>query len=135
MSGSQVCLINPPLISQRNDPHTGIIFMPFMCASVAAYLRQQGVGLQVVDALGLNPLRCAPYGSNQIQGLSIGDTVDRIDPDCRTVVFYFGGVVAYRAILELLRECKRRYPDKQYVLMENSQAVTAISLRSKAVEF
>lgn len=131
----QVCLVNPPLISQENDPHTGIIFMPFMLACLAAYLKQQGVAVQVLDAFGLDPLRFAPFGKNQIQGLSINATVERIDPDCSTVVFYFGGVVAYRAIVELLRECKRRFSGKQYILMENAQAVTAISLRSKAAEF
>jgi radical SAM superfamily enzyme YgiQ (UPF0313 family) len=91
--------------------------------------------VQIVDAFGLDPLRFAPFGKNQIQGLSIEATVERIDQECHTVVFYFGGVVAYRAIVELLRECKRRFPDKQYILMENAQAVTAISLRSKAAEF
>jgi anaerobic magnesium-protoporphyrin IX monomethyl ester cyclase len=131
----EICLINPPLISQRNDPHTGIIFMPFMLASLSAYLRQQGWEVQVLDAFGLAPARFAPYERKQIQGLSISETIEQIHPAARIIILHFGGVVAYRAIVELLRECRRRYPEKKYVLMENAQAVTSLSLRAKAGEF
>lgn len=134
MRSVEVCLINPPLISQRNDPHTGIIFMPFMLASLSAYLRREGVSVQVLDALGLAPSSVAPFGENQIQGLTTAKTVESVDPGCKLIVFYFGGVVAYRAIVELLGICKQKYPDKTIALMENAQAVTAISLRSKASE-
>ena len=135
MPSSEICLINPPLISQRNDPHTGIIFMPFMLAALSAYLRQRGWKVQVLDAFGLAPSRFAPYGRKQIQGLSILETVQQIHSSAQVIILHFGGVVAYRAIVELLGECRRRYPGKKYVLMENAQAVTSLSLRAKAEEF
>ena len=106
-----------------------------MLASLSAYLRQQGWEVQVLDAFGLAPERFAPYERKQIQGLSISETIEQIHPAARIIILHFGGVVAYRAIVELLRECRRRYPEKKYVLMENAQAVTSLSLRAKAVEF
>ncbi|MCF3652082.1 B12-binding domain-containing radical SAM protein [Synoicihabitans lomoniglobus] len=131
----KVCLINPPLISQKDDPHTGIIFMPFMLAYLSAFLKQQGHQVHVTDALGEAPAKYLPFEDRYIQGLSIQETVNKIPVDTEVVIIYFIGVAAHRAISDIAIEIRKRHPNTRLVLMENSQAVTAISLRHDAEAF
>jgi len=128
----KVCLINPPLISQKDDPHTGIIFMPFLLAYLSSYLKKEGYDVVVVDALGEAPAKFKPFEDRQIQGLSIEETVRRTPADVEVVFVYFIGVSAFRAVEELAKIFRRDRPKTRLVLMENSQAVTAISLRHEA---
>ncbi|NQY73154.1 MAG: B12-binding domain-containing radical SAM protein [Candidatus Margulisbacteria bacterium] len=121
-------LINPPLISQKNDPHTGIIYMPFMLAYLSSYLKKVGHEVQVIDGFGEAPMQFDTLDKLQVQGMSVPDIVSKIQPDCQMIFIYFSGVVAYRIIEEILKEIKCVYPNVMCVLVENSQAVTAFSV-------
>lgn len=131
----KVTLINPPLISKKNDPHTGLIFMPFMLAHLLSYLKQCGAQTQLIDGLGENPWKFSDFGKMQIQGLTLEEIVTKIDPESEVCFFYFGGIVAYSGIVTLLQNIKQKFPKMICILVENAQAVTAPSLKKDAGHF
>jgi len=129
----KIALINPPLISQKNDPHTGIIFMPFMLAYLSSYLKNNGYKIQLVDAFGESPWTLKPFlNKMQIQGLPLDKIVEKIDEDTSVAFIYFSGVVAYAGIAQIVTLLKNRFPKILVVLVENSQAVTAFSVKHDA---
>jgi radical SAM superfamily enzyme YgiQ (UPF0313 family) len=128
----KIALINPPLILQKNDPHTGIIFMPFILAYLSSYLKKCNYGVQVIDALGGDPWKFSDYGGMQIQGFEFDQIIKLIHPDTKAVFVNFGGVVAYKPVIEIAKLIKRINPTILTVLVENSQAVTAFSLKHDA---
>lgn len=131
----KITLINPPLISQPNDPHTGIIYMPFMMAYLSSYLKKKNYLVQIVDAFGEAPDSIRKMGIRQIQGLKTNQILGRIDLDTKVIFIYFCGVVASLVIKEIVKEVKKAFPRIICVLFENSQAVTGISLRHEPEQF
>ena len=47
---SHTTLINPPISGQKGDPHTGIPFMPFILAYLAAVLDRAGAQVKGAPA-------------------------------------------------------------------------------------
>lgn len=106
--------------------------MPFVLASLSSYLKQCGHSVQVVDAFGEAPWQYLALDKWQIQGLSIQELVTSVKLDTEVCFVYFGGVVAYAGIENIVRELKRQFPKALTVLIENAQAVTASSVRRDA---
>ena len=102
----KIALINPPLMFQKNDPHTGIIFMPFMLAYLSSYLKKQNHEVKVIDALGGDPWSFSDYDNMQIQGFSFERVLEDIDESIQAVFVFFGGVVAYKPVLEISAQIK-----------------------------
>ena len=129
----KVTIINPPLVSQKNDPHTGIIFMPFMMAYLSSFLKSCGVDVQVIDAFGEKIFNFRyEGGGKQVQGMELDEIVDLIDTDAEVVFIHFLGVVVYQEIEKILKKIRSRRGELRCVLFENSQAVTAFSIKNDA---
>lgn len=128
----KVVLINPPLISKKNDPHTGIIFMPFVLAHLSAYLKRCGHAVTLIDGLGESPRSFSDFGGMQIQGLPFSNLMERVPADAKACFVYFGGIVAFEGIAHIVQSIKKKFPQMVCILVENAQAVTAGSLRKEA---
>jgi Radical SAM superfamily len=124
-----VTLINPPISGQEGDPHTGIPFMPFILAYLAAVLDQAGYPLEVVDAFGEQPRRSYRSRGKVVWGLTPAEIVEAVAPATAYVFVYARAVQDHELILETARQLRRRYPEMTVIVIENSQAVTSFSLR------
>ncbi len=124
-----VALINPPISGQRGDPHTGIPFMPFILAYLAAALDQAGYPLQVIDAFGERPTRSRATGNKVVWGLSPAEIVDALDPAAVRLFLFARAIQDHDLILEIASRLRRRHPRATVIVIENSQAVTSFSLR------
>ncbi len=130
MSGVfRAALVNLPLVVQKGDPHTGIIYMPLMLAVLSAHLKKSGFEIQVVDAFGEDPWRFSEDSGLLVQGLPIEAAVGKIHPDTSAVILYFGNVTNYLGIRRAAALLRERMPQAKLILCENAQAVTAFSLK------
>jgi anaerobic magnesium-protoporphyrin IX monomethyl ester cyclase len=131
-----IALINPNLVMQRNDPFTtGIVYMPVSLAYFAATLRSRGVECRVIDAFGERPNQCRVDGAFLVRGLTPEEVVGRLAPQTEGVVLYAGNLTWHRALIQILKAVRAARPRIPIIVMENTQAVTAYSLRQVQDEF
>lgn len=133
--GQTVTLINPCHVLQADDPFTtGVVYMPIGLATFAATMRASGFTVNLIDAFGENPRQCATQGKFMILGLSTGELVARIAPDSKAVFIFAINITYHMSIVEIIRAIKQRYPALAVIVLENTQAVTAYSIRHAAAE-
>jgi radical SAM superfamily enzyme YgiQ (UPF0313 family) len=131
-----VVLINPNLVAQTNDLlTTGIVYMPVGLAHFAGAVRAAGLPCTVIDALGEAPRHCWREDQFLMRGLRTEDVVARIPRDASAVVLYAINLTYHRALVRILRAVRERQPDTPVIVLENTQAVTAYSLRQVQEEF
>lgn len=131
-----ITLVNPNLVLQRHDMFTtGIVYMPVGLAYLAGSLRSHGFDCNVIDAFGENPARYRLEGRFMTRGLTPEQVADRVDPESTAIVLYAINVTYHRALRSIARTLHRRFPGIPLVVMENTQAVTAYSLRRVQDEF
>ena len=106
--------------------------MPFMLAYLSSYLKKQNHEVKVIDALGGDPWSFSDYDNMQIQGFSFERVLEDIDESIQAVFVFFGGVVAYKPVLEISARIKSKFAKMLTILVENAQAVTAFSLKHDA---
>lgn len=126
---SHATLINPPISGQEGDPHTGIPFMPFILAYLAAVLDRAGVRVDVIDAFGLAPRESYRFSTKVTTGLTPQEIVERLDPSTDRVFLYARAVQDHDLIIDVARRIRIRLPRVSLIVVENSQAVTSFSLR------
>lgn len=130
-----IALLNPNLVLQRNDPFTtGIVYMPVGLAYVAATLRKAGFPCQVLDAFGEAPRQAMLRDRFMMLGLRSDEVVQRMSPETRAAFVYAGQLTHHVALCELIHTIRRRRPEVPVVILENTQAVTAYSLRHVSQE-
>jgi hypothetical protein len=131
-----VVLINPNLVAQTNDLlTTGIVYMPVGLAHFAGAVRAAGVPCTVIDAFGESPRECWRVDQFLMRGLRPEDVVQRIPAGVSAVVLYAINLTYHRALVEILSAVRHTHPGTPVVILENTQAVTAYSLRHVQDEF
>jgi radical SAM superfamily enzyme YgiQ (UPF0313 family) len=131
----EIALLNPNLVVQRSDPFTtGIVYMPIALAYLAASLRAAGLEPRVVDAFGEAPRRARLRGKFMVLGLDAAEAAGQLPHDA--VVFVYAiNLTSHLATMELIKAVRAFAPYATVVAFENTQAVTAYSLRHVANEF
>jgi radical SAM superfamily enzyme YgiQ (UPF0313 family) len=131
-----IVLINPNLVTQRNDLFTtGVVYMPVSLAYFGAALRARGMECCVVDAFGERPNQCWVDGGFLFRGLTPHEVVQRLPAQTEVVVLYAGNLTWHRALMQILKAVRAALPRVPIVVMENTQAVTAYSLRQVQQDF
>lgn len=131
-----ITLINPNLVVQRNDPFTtGIVYMPVSLAYAASSLRTHGASVTVIDAFAEKPKQVCHEGAFSFYGLTGEEIIQRIPDPCQALFVYAINLTNHLATLNAIRQVKNAYPQIPVVVLENTQAVTAYSLRRVAEEF
>jgi anaerobic magnesium-protoporphyrin IX monomethyl ester cyclase len=131
-----VVLINPNLVAQRNDVFTtGIVYMPVSLAYIAAMLRRANYEVLVIDAFGEKPFQCQRIGNFLFMGLTTAEIIARLPENARAVFVYAINLTNHISTMSIVRSVKNNYPNFPVVVLENTQAVTAYSLRLVASEF
>ncbi len=131
-----ITLINPNLIIQKSDLFTtGIVYMPIGLASFAATLRQNKMECNVIDAFGEKPMQFQENNNLLIRGMMPDEVVDQIQPNTKAIAIYASNLTYHHAIVNIIKTVRPRFPNTPIILIENSQAVTAYSLRYVQEEF
>lgn len=131
-----VTMISPSMMLQKSDVFTtGIVFVPVGLAHFAAATRAAGYATTVIDAFGSKPNQLREDGEFIVRGLTTQEILDRVEPASSAIFLYAINLTYHRALIQLCRELKKRLPATPLVILENSQAVTAYSLRKVQEEF
>lgn len=132
----RITLINPNIVSQKDDfSGSGIPYMPVGLACLAAYLRERGHAVHVIDAFGLAPGSIRSTRTHFIQGLNATETVARIPGDTDAIGFYAHLTVTHHALLDIIRATRTRFPGLPTLVLENVNKVNSYSLRRAYPEF
>jgi anaerobic magnesium-protoporphyrin IX monomethyl ester cyclase len=131
-----ITLINPNIVSQKDDfSGSGIPYLPVGLACLAAHLRERGHDVRVIDAFGLAPDRIRSTRTHVIQGLNAEETVARIPGDTEAIGFYAHLTVTHRALLDIIRAARTRFPELPTLVLENADKVNSYSLRRVSSDF
>jgi len=131
-----VVLVNPNLTVQTSDPFTtGIVYMPIGLAYVAASLRASKITVKVIDAFAQKPRKVKRDAKFIILGLSYEETVNEIPANTSAVFVYAINLANHIATIGIVKAIKNKYPSLPVIILENTQAVTAYSLRYAAKDF
>lgn len=111
-----VCLINPPQVFAKTQVASGVT-PPLGIAYLAAYLKEDGHNVQVIDALGEAPSVITSFIKGSfLRGMRFDDILDKIDQDSHVIGISNLFSFAYPAVEVLSRKIKEKYPAKILVL-------------------
>ena len=128
-----VTLISPHLVQSANDLlTTGIVYMPIGLAYASALLAQDQVSHEVIDCFGLAPNNVFSLDKFYFRGLNFSEINSKIQnkPGSGNIfILYAINIAAHDSLVHLAKMIKENYPDSILIALENSQAVTAYSLK------
>lgn len=131
-----IVLINPNLVVLENDIFTtGIVYMPIALCSLAANLRQSQIPFKLIDSFGQNPNQIRRQDNFLIRGLSASEVIALVPAETQMIFLYAINLAAHRSVVEILAQLKKNFAQIPVVILENTQAVTAYSLRQIQEEF
>ena len=126
----KITLIAPNIVTQKADFFgSGIPYMPLTLAYLAGFLRQNNKEIQVIDSFGENPFCITKTDKHFVQGISIKKTVEKISKNTNYIVLSAERLVAHQSLIDIIEEIKSKLKNKKIIVIENTQAVTAYSLR------
>ncbi len=125
-----VTIINPNIVTQKGDFFgTGIPYMPIIPAYLASHLLSKKYKVEVIDSFGQNPTKKRIEGDLIIHGLSLSEILNKVNKKTDLICIYAGHIVEHSVIVKIIKVIKKRFKEKKILVFENSQAVTAYSLR------
>ena len=129
-------LINPKLIINRKDRFTtGIVYLPIALAYINSILLKSKINTKIIDLFGSNPNK-VKINQNKLE---LGNDIEKYDnilSERDAVYFlYANQVINHDNICEIIAYLNNKYPHNKIVLIENTQAVTAYSLRKVKNDF
>ncbi len=130
-------LVSPRIAVQKGDfLGSGVPYWPLELAIFAAFLRERGDAVSVIDLFGSAPGRLTDRGDHYLQGADLQDFEDGpAIREAETFVLYGLSYMSHGELLELTRALKAARPQASVLVLENSQAVTAYSLPRLAAGF
>lgn len=94
------------------------------------------VGFQctVIDAFGENPNQFWFDENFLYRGLTPSKVVNKISKNSMANVLYAINLTHHRSLIQIIQSIRQRHPKVPIIVMENTQAVTAYSLRKTQEE-
>lgn len=132
-----IVLINPNLMLHRKDLFTtGIVYMPIGLAYFAGILRRHKFDVTVIDCFGEKPNQQRIEGDFLVRGLTIQEVVNRtLHAEPKAIIIYASNITYHSSLIHIVLNLRRCVKDVPVIIIENSQAVTAYSLRRIQEEF
>jgi radical SAM superfamily enzyme YgiQ (UPF0313 family) len=122
-------LISPPLKVQKHDTFTtGIIYMPIGLATISSYLMDLELQHKIIDCFGSQPNQVFQGAHYWNFGIYIEDLIQEIS-DCESVIVYANQASNHESVIEIIQEVRKKYRQVKILVLENTQAVTAYSLK------
>ena len=133
----KVTLISPRLAIQKGDfLGSGVPYWPLELATLAAYAREQGDAVSLIDLFGNNPRKLSDAGDYYLQGESIDVYLNRdVLRQAEVFVLYAISYMSHRELLSIVARLRQAFPDVPVAILENSQAVTGYSLQRMASDY
>lgn len=133
----KIHLISPHLVLSEKDVFTtGIVYMPIALAYLSSLLDKEGLSHDVLDIFGEQP-NCFSKKSHL---LFRGIPVDELEEKFKSyglddiIVIYAINIAAHDSLSLICGLLKKLRPNCKVIALENSQAVTAYSLKEAADE-
>jgi len=127
-------LINPNLVIQKNDKFTtGIVYMPIGLAYASSVLKKNNIEHDIVELFGNSPNKYKKKGNFLI----VGDQIQKYTIKKNNLCFFIfaSQVINHISTIEIAKFLKLTYPQTPLIIVENTQAVTAYSLKKVSQEF
>lgn len=133
----KLTLISPRLVIQKGDfLGSGVPYWPIELATLAAYARERGDAVSLIDLFGNNPKQLSDAGDYYLQGEQLDDYLDRdVLRQAEAFVLYAISYMSHRELLSIVARLKQTFPRVPVAILENSQAVTAYSLQRVASDY
>lgn len=133
----KLTLISPRLAIQKGDfLGSGVPYWPIELATLAAYARDQGDEVSLIDLFGNAPQQLSDAGDHYLQGESIDGYLDKhILRQVGAFIVYAISYMSHQELLSIVDRLKQAFPDVPVAILENSQAVTAYSLQRVATDY
>lgn len=128
----KVTLVSPHLVMSNRDLFTtGIVYMPIALSYLSAMLEKESISHQVIDVFGEDPHHYAKKDYLLFRGMDISEFEKRISKSSDKSIFvvYAINIAAHDSFELICRTIKASHPNAMIVALENSQAVTAYSLK------
>lgn len=133
----KLTLISPRLAIQKGDfLGSGVPYWPVELATLAAYSREQGDEVSLIDLFGSNPRQLSDVGDYYLQGESIDSYLasDALRQG-EAFILYAISYMSHQELLSIIARLKQTFPYVPVAVLENSQAVTAFSLQRLASDY
>ncbi len=130
-------LISPRIAVQKGDfLGSGVPYWPLDLAILAAFLRERGDSVRVIDLFGAASGQLTDSGDHYLQGGSIEDFLRTpAIQDAEIFILYALSYMSHGELLRLARRLKDVRPEAVIAVLENSQAVTGYSIQRMAAGF
>ncbi|MBT7608699.1 MAG: B12-binding domain-containing radical SAM protein [Bacteriovoracaceae bacterium] len=109
--------------------------MPVALCSLAASLKKANYSVNIIDAFGNKPNQILPDENFYSRGLKLEETIDSVHPETRAIFLYAISLIGHHSVVKILLKLKDKYPQIPIIILENTQAVTAYSLRKVRQDF
>jgi len=133
----KITLISPRLAVQKGDfLGSGVPYWPLDMAVYAAFLREKGHAVTVIDLFGTSPSTLEDYQDHYMQGKPLQSVIaqkDLLNSDW--FILYAMSSMSHQEVLRNVSLIKQMYPEVVVAVLENSQAVTAYDISKKAQDF
>lgn len=131
-----IFFINPRLVFSSKDLFTtGIVYMPFLLAYLIASLKELKVKLKLTDCFGESPNTIEKKNNMYFRGRNLEDLDKSINEYPTIFAIYAINLSSHESVIEITQFIKKKYPKSKIIILENSQAVTAYSLKKVAKDF
>ena len=126
-----IFFVNPHLITEVGDPHTGIPIMPIMMAYAYSSAKKNNIEVQAVDCIGEDPnyMRLGKNGFSA-QGLHEDIVINKPIKEPKLIAVYSRTIASFISQQILIRKLKEKFKNSKIVVIENTQAVTSYSISS-----
>lgn len=133
----KVTFISPRLAIQKGDfLGSGVPYWPIELVTLAAWARDRGDLVSLIDLFGNNPRKLTDVGDYYLQGESIDDYLAQdILRHADAFILYAISYMSHQELLSIVERLKGAFPEIPLAILENSQAVTAYSLPRVASDF
>ncbi|MBW2981160.1 B12-binding domain-containing radical SAM protein [Candidatus Woesearchaeota archaeon] len=115
----KVVLINPPLIDIKTN-FAGIANIPLGITYLAAYLREKGIEVNLIDSFGEAMEKVSPFMEDYVRvGLSPSEIISRIPKDTDFIGISILSSVFHTIGVEIIKEAKKNFPDVPVIIGGN----------------
>lgn len=133
----RITLISPRIAVQKGDfLGSGVPYWPVDLAVLAAFLRERGVEVSVIDLFGVAPTSLEDKGDHYLQGQPLRDLVETPSVKRAEIfILYALSYMSHRELLSIASTLRHLKPNAIIAVLENSQAVTAYAIHQAADDF
>lgn len=132
-----ITLISPRIALQKRDfLGSGVPYWPVDLAVFAAFLKQKGNEVSVIDLFGSALTTLEDRGDHYLQGKPFDHFVETAAvKDGEIFILYAISYMSHGELLSIARLLRRCRPDAAVSVLENSQAVTSYAVSNVAEDF